>query len=179
MRTGGSWTHLPEGRATMLFSSETDLGEGSFGLGIQMVRQLLLRPFVVLSSKGKLSLLDKKYSKCKTFFFLFLNPREVSSKGGHVSDFLPRNRILILALGCGGSWRCGCGRGQRPGGRTAAARAGAARAGALRAGALQHAARAARLGPQEGALWAPPSVLLSARSAGELSFPPGRVREGI
>lgn len=41
------------------------------------------------------------------------------------------------------------------------------------------AARAARLGAQEGALWAPPSVLLSARSAGELSSPPGRVREGL
>lgn len=138
-----------------------------------MARQLLLRSLVVLSSEGKLSLLDKKQSKCKTFFslFFFLNPREVCSQGAPVSDFLPSNNILILALGRWGSRRCGCGRGQRPGGRTAAARAGA-----LRAGALQHRSPAARPGPLEGALWAPPGVLLSARPAGELAFPPSRAR---
>lgn len=78
MRRGGSenWRELdpsPQrvGQQCCSLQKQSDLGEGSFRLGIQMVRQLLLRPFVVLSSKGKRSLLDKKYSKCKTFFFFF------------------------------------------------------------------------------------------------------------
>lgn len=70
--------------------------------------------------------------------------------------------MFILALGCWGSSWCWCGRGQRTGQQDC----GSAGRRALRAGALQHQGPGRPgSGPLEGALWAPPSVLLSARTA--------------